>query len=70
MLGFYNYTVALTYIGMLVAFAGVTFAMDGKTLEALFCLMLAGVCDMFDGKIASTMERTKQESVSGFRSTR
>lgn len=61
MLGFYNYTVALTYVGMLVAFAGVTFAMDGKMLEALFCLMLAGVCDMFDGKIASTMERTKQE---------
>ena len=23
--------------------------------------MLAGVCDMFDGKIARTMKRTKQE---------
>ena len=66
MLGFYNYTVALTYIGMLVAFAGVTFAMDGKTLEALFCLMLAGVCDMFDGTIASTKkDRTRDERTFG-----
>ena len=28
---------------------------------ALLCLMISGVCDMFDGKIASTMERTKQQ---------
>ena len=28
---------------------------------ALICLMIAGFCDMFDGKIASTMKRTKQE---------
>ena len=28
---------------------------------ALLCLMFAGFCDMFDGKIASTMKRTKQE---------
>ena len=28
---------------------------------ALLWLICAGVCDMFDGKIASTMERTKQE---------
>lgn len=28
---------------------------------ALICLMVSGFCDMFDGKIASTMKRTKQE---------
>ena len=61
MLGFYNYTVILTYIGMLIGFTGITFALGGNTHSALICLMIAGVCDMFDGKIASTMERTDQE---------
>ena len=61
MLGIYNYTVILTYIGMLVGFDGVVCAMRGDIHAALLCLMVAGVCDMFDGAIASTMERTKQE---------
>lgn len=61
MLGFYNYTVILTYIGMLVGFKGMTLAMGGNIHGALICLMISGVCDMFDGKIASTMVRTAQE---------
>ena len=61
MLGIYNYTVVLTYIGMLAGFCGITFAMENNPKKALACLMIAGVCDMFDGKIASTMERTKKE---------
>ena len=61
MLGFYNYTVVLTYVGMLIGFAGMTFAMNGNLQSALICLMVAGMCDMFDGKIASTKERTAQE---------
>ena len=61
MLGIYNYTVVLTYIGMLTGFAGVTCAMNGSIHTALLCLMFAGVCDMFDGAIASTMERTRRE---------
>ena len=61
MLGYYNYTVILTYIGMLSGFAGITFAMNGNIHAALICLMVAGFCDMFDGKIASTRERTRAE---------
>lgn len=61
MIGFYNYTVILTYIGMFFGFWGITFAMGGDFRSALICLMAAGFCDMFDGKIASTMKRTKQE---------
>ena len=61
MLGFYNYTVILTYIGMLSGFTGITRALSGDLRGALICLMVAGVCDMFDGKIASTMERTRRE---------
>lgn len=61
LLGFYNYTVILTYLGVLIAFSGITFAINGDIHNALICLLLAGVCDMFDGKIASTKERTRQE---------
>ena len=61
MLGFYNYTVILTYLGMLSGFTGIVCASSGNLKGALICLVISGVCDMFDGKIASTMERTRQE---------
>lgn len=68
MIGYYNYTVILTYIGTLFGFIGITYTMNGNPYTcgsdlrmSLICLMIAGFCDMFDGKIASTMDRTKQE---------
>lgn len=61
MIGYYNYTVILTYIGTLFGFVGITYTWNGNLKMALICLMIAGFCDMFDGKIASTMQRTQQE---------
>lgn len=62
MLGVYNYTVVLTYIGMLTGLMGIGFAMSGRIPWALLCLLLAGLCDMFDGKVASLKKnRTAQE---------
>lgn len=62
MLGFYNYTVVLTYVGMLASFAGVLFAIHDSLTTALLCLMISGLCDMFDGRIASTMKnRTRNQ---------
>lgn len=61
MLGYYNYTVILTYLGLLTGFCGITLTADGHIAGAVICLIIAGVCDMFDGKIASTRERTRQE---------
>ena len=43
MLGVYNYTVVLTYIGMLVSFLGITFAFQGSFPGALLCLIIAGL---------------------------
>ncbi len=60
-LGVYNYTVILTYFGMLVAYAGIACALRGDLHGALVCLMIAGACDMFDGAIAATKTRTAQE---------
>lgn len=65
MLGFYNYTVILTYVGMLLGFEGIGAAMNGDIQTALLCLIASGFCDMFDGKIASTMERTRNEKEFG-----
>ena len=65
MLGFYNYTVILTYIGMISGFTGIVFVIKGNILYALICLMVAGICDMFDGKIAATRKRTKAEKQFG-----
>ena len=62
MLGVYNYTVVLTYIGMLTGLTGIGFAMSGRIPWALLGLLLAGLCDMFDGKVASLKKnRTAQE---------
>ena len=42
--------------------AGILFAFEGQLWAALGCLMFSGVCDMFDGKVASTKkERTRSE---------
>ena len=65
LLGYYNYTVILTYIGMLTGFIGIVYAFENNVFGAVICLMIAGFCDMFDGTIASTKERTQQEKCFG-----
>ena len=54
MLGVYNYTVVMTYVAMIVSFMGISYVLDGNYKAALLCLMVSGVLDMFDGKVAST----------------
>lgn len=69
LLGYYNYTVILTYIGMITGFLGIVYAFEGNLFYAVACLMIAGFCDMFDGTIASTnKKRTEQEKILEFRS--
>ena len=54
LLGYYDYTVVLTYAGMLAAFYGILKAINLDFKGSVFCLMIAGICDMFDGAVAST----------------
>ena len=65
LLGYYNYTVIMTYIGLLTGFIGIVYAFENNTTRAVLCLMIAGFCDMFDGAIASTRTRTTQEKCFG-----
>lgn len=62
MLGFYDYTVVLTYISLFISVGGMMFTMNGHFKLAVTCLALSGLCDMFDGKIARTKKnRTEDE---------
>ncbi len=66
LLGYWNYTVILTYIGMLFGFRGLIECFAGNPNGAIYCLMAAGFCDLFDGAIASTKkDRTPQEKMFG-----
>ena len=62
MIGIYNYTVILTYVSLASAVAGVGFAFMGNPYAATLCLMLSGLVDGFDGKVARTKKnRTEAE---------
>ena len=65
LLGYYNYTVVLTYMGMLAAFVGIMMVINRDFPEAIVCLMVSGVCDMFDGMVAATKERDDKEKCFG-----
>ena len=62
MIGFYSYTVVLTYLGLASAAMGMILTFQGFAKYALFCLAFSGLCDMFDGKVARLKkDRTEDE---------
>ena len=62
MIGFYDYTVVLTYIGFASGITGMFCASTRHIRWEVFFLALSGLCDMFDGKIARTKKnRTEDE---------
>ena len=71
MIGYYNYTVILTYLSLASAILGMFLACGFNGHEAhpalgIICLMVSGLCDMFDGKIARTKkDRTESEKKFG-----
>jgi len=65
-IGFYDYTVILTYISLLSAVFGMVLAHLGSFTAAILCLMVSGVCDAFDGTVArSKKDRTADEKAFG-----
>lgn len=62
MIGFYNYTVVLTYMSLVSAVIGMVQASKGNFNVAVICLLISGVCDAFDGVVARTKkDRTEDE---------
>lgn len=66
LLGFYDYTVILTYLSLISSVFGMTQAIHGDYKSAIFCLALSGICDAFDGRVArSKKNRTEDEKSFG-----
>lgn len=65
MIGYYNYTVILTYLGLASGIMGMVSAIENRPVLALGFLMLAGFFDMFDGMVARTKKRTTSEKKFG-----
>ncbi len=61
LIGYYNYTVILTNLSLISSVFGIYMAMQGHVETAVYCLMVSGFCDMFDGKVARTKERCAAE---------
>ncbi|MBQ8118058.1 MAG: CDP-alcohol phosphatidyltransferase family protein [Lachnospiraceae bacterium] len=65
-LGMWNKSVVLTYVGLAFAVLGMCLAMTGgKVSYAYACLIAAGVCDLFDGAVARKVKRTEEEKQFG-----
>ena len=68
MIGVYDYTVILTYLSLLSGVTGMIIAMTGfgHPYLGMFCMMLSGLFDAFDGKVARTKkDRTSLEKEFG-----
>ena len=62
MIGVYDYTVIATYLSLLFGLAGIYSASRGNLFAAILFLMLTGMLDAFDGRIARTKKnRTDTE---------
>ena len=66
MIGYYNYTVVLTFMSLISALVGITLSIDGVHLGAIACLALSGFFDMLDGPVARTKsDRSHDERLFG-----
>ena len=66
LIGFYDYTVLLTYGSVVSAVMGMVQASKGSFTAAILCLMVCGICDAFDGMVArSKKNRTDDEKAFG-----
>ena len=63
MIGFYDYTVVLTYLSLMSGATGIMLCLNGigHPYLGMFFLLFSGLCDTFDGKVARTKKnRTEQ----------
>lgn len=60
-IGFYDYTVILTYLSIVSAVFGMTLASKGHFFGAILCLLFSGLCDGFDGTVARTKKNRSED---------
>ena len=64
-IGIYNKSIILTFIGLFCCVLGVSYSFEGNILISSILLVIAGVCDCFDGYVASLVKRTEIEKKYG-----
>jgi len=65
LIGIYHKSSIVTYTGVVLAVLGMVFAMQAQIKFSMIFLMLAGICDLFDGKFAGFFQRTVEEKAFG-----
>ena len=65
LIGFYNKSVILTYVGAVAAVAGIALSFLGNVKFAILCLIVCGIADLFDGMAARRCKRTEEEKEFG-----
>lgn len=64
-IGYYSKSVFITYLGVISGTIGMFLAFNHKITYALICLVISGICDGFDGKVARKCKRSNQEKSFG-----
>ena len=66
MIGKWNKSVILTYVGLGISVLGMALLLSGMEMKyTIVCFMFAGICDLFDGTVARRCKRTKEEKLFG-----
>ncbi len=52
--GFYHYGVILTYLSVISGVVGIALSVSVNSFWGVVCLLISGLCDGFDGSVAST----------------
>ena len=60
-IGKYNKAAFVTYLGTLSSIIGIFLALKHRIRTAIICLVISGVCDMFDGKVARKQPNRTEE---------
>lgn len=55
--GFYHYGVILTYLSVVSGIVGIALSVTINPFWGVVCLLISGLCDAFDGAVASTRKK-------------
>ena len=64
-IGYYNKSIILTFVGLFFTVLGIKFSFDGSIGIACMMMILSGICDCFDGYVASLVKRNEKEKLYG-----
>jgi CDP-diacylglycerol--serine O-phosphatidyltransferase len=64
-IGVYRKCDFVTMLGTCFAISGIIFTYNNKTTFAVFCLIMAAICDAFDGVVARRFRSLKEQEIYG-----